>query len=159
MLLDELYVKQRELDDILPSVRLKREYFCKLFLEYQNVFENVLYIHNPFCPRKCRYCHCQSMVTNSKEEVNEFYYKLLPAHFALYGELMSYVHFDQVYFGGGTPTYADTDMLEFVFNSIPYFSEIDNKCIEASPSTLSREHLYLFQKYKFKFLSMGIQSL
>lgn len=64
-----------------------------------------------------------------------------------------------MYFGGGTPTILSYELLNRVFDMIPNFDKIPNKCIEASPSTLTLEHIELLAQNKFSFLSLGIQSL
>lgn len=67
--------------------------------------------------------------------------------------------FDEVYFGGGTPTILSPKQLNQIFDMIPDFGKIPNKCIEASPNTLTLEHIELLARKKFSFLSLGIQSL
>jgi coproporphyrinogen III oxidase-like Fe-S oxidoreductase len=46
-----------------------------------------------------------------------------------------------------------------IFDLIPDFRKIKNKCLESTPSTLTDAHIQLFREYNFSFLSVGIQSL
>jgi radical SAM superfamily enzyme len=134
------------------------EYFIEKFL-IKNSNKNVLYVHTPFCLSKCKYCKYMSTCNYTEKDLDNFYNSILPAHIKLYSDIFSNIIFDEVYFGGGTPTIVDAGTLSKVFNSIPNFDKIPIKCIETSPNTLSYEHISLFQKYNFSFVSVGIQSL
>jgi coproporphyrinogen III oxidase-like Fe-S oxidoreductase len=67
--------------------------------------------------------------------------------------------FHQVYFGGGTPTTADPETLEGVYKKIPNFANIPLKATEASPYTITDEHIDLFHRWGFKYVSLGVQTL
>lgn len=121
--------------------------------------KNVLYVHSPFCLKKCGYCICPSVVNANAADRNDYLNNILLKQISGYADIFRNVHFDEVYFGGGTPTLWDVKQLERIFNAIPGFESIPVKCMEASPQTLQREHLDLLRKYHFQFLSVGIQSL
>lgn len=137
----------------------KKDFFINAFLNDSQQNKKVLYVHTPFCLQKCSYCTCGSKANYSIEEFKHFYESIIPKHISEYEKIFSTIKFDQVYFGGGTPTIANAKILRKVFESIPNFKEIPNKCIEASPHTLTMEHLSLFKEYNFNFISIGIQSL
>ena len=146
------------LDVLLPSQQ-KKEFFISSFLRSSKDNKKVLYIHTPFCQQKCRYCTCGSKANFSFDEYKKFYEETLPFQIAEYNEIFDKVQFDQVYFGGGTPTIAEAQVLEGVFNLIPNFERIPNKCLEASPHTLTVDHVDLLKKFNFSFVSIGIQTL
>lgn len=123
-----------------------------------NGHKKVLYIHIPYCLSKCKYCKWQSSI-GTTTNVNEHCLYLLPDQINKVKELFDNINFDEVYFGGGTPTIANHHTLEKLFKSIPNFINILNKCIEASPDTLTGDHVKLFKEYKFNFVSVGIQTL
>ena len=133
------------------------KYFSHAFIKSKS--PKVLYVHTPFCNGKCGYCNAGTKGAFSKEEFNAFYENTYQKHLDVYSEIFENVKFDQVYFGGGTPTIAAAERLKEVFDMIPGFKAIAVKCIEASPHTLSDEHIKLFSEYGFSFLSVGIQSL
>lgn len=136
----------------------KRIYFNRRFIaEKKN--PKVLYVHTPFCKSKCSYCVYSSTVPNSQDEVKQFLDETIPAHIELYREIFDRVQFDEVYFGGGTPTFLTPEQLSGEFDLIPNFDKIPNKCMEASPTTITREHIALLKEKKFSFLSVGIQCL
>lgn len=135
-----------------------RQIFRNLF-RVPNHWQNVLYVHTPFCPQKCKYCIYASIIPSGKEQMNEFYYKILPAQIEYYRDVLENVEFDQVYFGGGTPSIADPETLATVYNQIPNFKNIPMKASEASPYTITDEHIDLFHQYGFTYISLGVQTL
>jgi len=136
----------------------KVDLFNQLFLIECN-WQNVFYMHTPFCLRKCHYCIYGSKVPGSREEIKTFYSSVIPRQIAQYKHTLENVKFDQIYFGGGTPTIVDADTLEGVYEKIPNFKDIPIKATEISPYTVTDEHIDLFHKYRFAYVSMGVQTL
>lgn len=130
----------------------------RLFL-IENNWQNVFYMHTPFCLQKCYYCIYSSKVPSSSKEMEEFYNKVIPRQVAEYRDILEKVTFDQAYFGGGTPTIADPKTLERVYKGIPGFNDIPIKTTEASPFTITDEHIDLFRQYGFVYVSFGVQTL
>ncbi|MCP4221235.1 MAG: radical SAM protein, partial [bacterium] len=119
----------------------------------------MLYVHTPFCVQKCFYCIYQSREPAGREELEEFYTRVLPEQIQRYRSALEQVGFQQIYFGGGTPTIADAEMLEGMYKQIPGFDDIPLKAGEASPYTVTDRHIDLFHKYDFKYISLGVQTL
>lgn len=132
------------------------EDFNRIYLESD--WKKVLYIHIPFCPQKCKYCICKSS-TGTQEMVISFVENELLLQVKEAYELLNTVKFDEVYIGGGTPTFVPASILRKIFDTIPNFKDIPKKCIEGSPNTIALEHIELFKEYNFSFISIGIQSL
>ena len=141
------------------SLSEKREVFINSFISEHKDRPNILYVHTPFCTSRCAYCIYDSTDEYSLDELNSFYDNELKRQIESYRDIFENVVFDQVYFGGGTPTICTADKLKSVFGLIPYFSNIKNKCIESTPATLTDNHIKLLKEYDFSFLSVGIQSL
>jgi coproporphyrinogen III oxidase-like Fe-S oxidoreductase len=133
-------------------------YVNKLFA-IPNNWQNVLYVHTPFCVQKCFYCVYSSKVPDSPAEKEEFYQTVLPQQIEQYRPALEGVGFDQVYFGGGTPTIAAADVLEQLYRQLPGFRHIPFKASEASPYTVTDAHLELFHTYRFNYVSLGVQTL
>lgn len=132
--------------------------FKSLFL-IKNYWKNVLYVDIPFCKQRCRFCtHYFKCIPRNLTEVNNFYNKILSSQISAYQEILEKTKFDQVAFGGGTPTIAGYQSLERIFKKIPNFKEIRLKIIEASPDTLTDRHIDLFRKYNFTTISIGVQT-
>lgn len=114
-----------------------------------------LYIHIPFCLKKCAYCDFNSAVApdSKKEEyVN-----------ALICEMSEYrgAEVDTVYIGGGTPTALRTELLERVIENIKVnFSVSQNAefTVEMNPKTADLKKLRMMHKMGVNRLSIGIQS-
>ena len=143
---------------MINSSKNKVEFFNKLFL-IENNWENVFYVHTPFCLQKCYYCIYSSKVPSSKEEMKGFYDHVIPRQIEQYKNILENVTFDQIYFGGGTPTIADPGILEKIYKRIPGFIDIPLKTTEASPYTITDEHIDLFHEYGFAYVSFGVQTL
>ena len=140
------------------SPKEMREIFIQKFKE-ETGNKKVLYIHTPYCNGKCRFCICPSISYRSLEDVKSFAKNILPGQIDLYRDIFDAVSFDEIYFGGGTPTLYSAKELEEIFALIPGFDSIPVKSMEGSPNTLALEHLDLFKENHFSFLSLGVQSL
>ena len=136
---------------------LSDEAFNDLYIKGKG--RRVLYIHFPYCPQKCRYCVCKSRECPDGGYVDEYVQKDMLAQIEKARDILEQVCFEEIYIGGGTPTYASAGMLEALFRAIPNLEGIPNKCIEGSPNTLAQEHLDLLKAWNFDYLSLGIQSL
>lgn len=134
------------------------ELFNQLFT-IENNWKNVFYVHTPFCLQRCHYCVYSSRVPCSSQEMEIFYSNILPQQIEDYKPIMDNITFNQVYFGGGTPTIVSAERLENIYKGIPNFKNIPVKITEISPYTVTNEHLDLFRQYGFIYVSMGIQTL
>lgn len=153
-----LIIKLAETRDINPIDNSKNRWkFTQDFIAPTRR-KRALYIHTPFCPTKCKYCKWATSPGHISD-VSNHWINRLPNQVQQYKEIFDNVIFDEVYFGGGTPTFTDAANMEYLFDNIPNFDKIKNKCMEASPNTLTTEHLYLLRSYNFNFLSIGIQTL
>jgi oxygen-independent coproporphyrinogen-3 oxidase len=112
-----------------------------------------LYIHIPFCKRKCNYCAFYSVVSNAWQNEAEFFQSLekelseLPPDFSP----------ETIFIGGGTPTAPDFQTLEDFFPSLGRFSPKEFS-VEANPGTVDRQKLDLLKKSGVNRLSIGVQS-
>ena len=114
-----------------------------------------LYVHIPFCLKKCKYCDFNSAVM--PESAQEEYVN------ALICEMSEYTgtKVDTVYIGGGTPTVLNTETLKKVIEGIKiHFTLSPNTefTVEMNPKTADREKLEMLFKSGVNRLSIGIQS-
>lgn len=115
-----------------------------------------LYIHIPFCLKKCNYCDFVSAQCDN-ETINAYFG-------ALKHEIAAYkgICIDTVFFGGGTPScvaaHHIADILEAVHThmSIKNGSEIT---IEANPCTITPDKLNIYRQIGINRISLGVQSL
>ncbi len=139
-------------------MRHRRQLFSTLY-QADSKWSKVLYIHTPFCLQQCRYCVFPSRSDFTSEDFSFFYEKIIPEQIESYRPIFDAEEFDEVYFGGGTPTIASADIIREMYQRIPGFRRISIKSTEASPKTLTEDHIRLFEGYEFSFLSIGVQSL
>jgi coproporphyrinogen III oxidase-like Fe-S oxidoreductase len=131
--------------------------FNQLFV-IENNWANVFYMHTPFCIQRCHYCVYSSRVPSSGQELEAFYSRILPRQIERYKPILDNITFDQAYFGGGTPTIVTADKLEGIYKQVPNFKDIPVKTTEISPYTVKDEHIDLFRRYGFIYVSMGVQT-
>ncbi|MFC2058238.1 radical SAM family heme chaperone HemW [Chloroflexota bacterium] len=117
----------------------------------------VLYIHVPFCIRKCNYC---SFVSYRYSEAD------IPAYFgALEKELSWRANGERVrsmYFGGGTPSLLSDEYIGGVLSTIKSSFTVDEPAeitIEANPGTVNMAYLKALRKLGVNRLSLGVQSM
>jgi oxygen-independent coproporphyrinogen-3 oxidase len=116
-----------------------------------------LYIHIPFCQKKCYYCDFYSLATNvdvidkyAKEVANEIY---------LFSKNNPNYYISTIYLGGGTPSLLSLENLEIITNSIysNFECNIDEFTIEVNPN--SSQNLEHYKKFGIDRISLGVQSL
>ena len=116
-----------------------------------------LYVHIPFCRRKCNYC---SFISYENKESSIPDYIL-----ALQKELLYYTGsntISSIYFGGGTPSLLSVKQLNDILQTIHTVFRVDDKSeisLEANPGTIDTNYLSAIRKAGFNRLSLGIQSL
>ncbi len=116
-----------------------------------------IYIHIPFCHRKCGYCDF-----NSYARMDALVEPFLEAlHCEIAQSPYSGERFDTIFFGGGTPTYLSGDalagILEHLTRQFKIASDAEITC-EANPGSVTREQLQLMHRAGFNRLSIGVQS-
>ena len=118
-----------------------------------------LYIHIPFCVRKCHYCGFYS-TTYTKPQADE-YIASLRLEAASYQRAFVGRTFDSVYMGGGTPTALSSEQLKKLIVTVHEHFQIsrDAECtVEANPNTVSGSQLMLLREGGVNRLSLGVQS-
>jgi len=118
-----------------------------------------LYIHVPFCLKKCLYCDFCSFPSYT-EEVMDAYVKRLKSDIERYSKVFNGT-VDTVYFGGGTPTLLKERHFDSIFETIDKHYAIDEGAeisCECNPATVDREYLKSINKIGINRLSIGLQS-
>ncbi len=118
-----------------------------------------LYLHFPFCIRKCRYCDFPSYAGRES--------RMVPYLRALFREMQSYGNLGQdyeigtIFMGGGTPTLCDGDSLVRVLDQCRACFPVRKDAeitVECNPGTADREKLRTLAKGGFNRLSIGLQA-
>ena len=119
-----------------------------------------IYIHIPFCIKKCNYCDFCSFPSVSDED-KERYVDALCREIASWSEKVKDRIVDTVYFGGGTPTLLNIAQLEKIINTVR-----ENFCVsenveittECNPKTADLEYFKGLKFLGFNRISLGVQS-
>ncbi len=121
-----------------------------------------LYLHTPFCVRKCNYCDfCSFPEESVSSSQRAEYIDTLVAEITGYKREPK-IAVDTVFFGGGTPSLLAPSEIERIFAAIGEAFEITPDAeitIEANPKTLSRGKLELYRNLGINRLSIGLQSI
>lgn len=119
-----------------------------------------LYIHIPFCVAKCIYCDFLSGPADY--DARERYVK------ALCGEIENFAKEEgrvyevkTVFFGGGTPSVLENELMEQILSTISKNFQVKRDCeftIECNPGTVNYDKLRLYKDFGVNRLSFGLQS-
>ena len=127
-----------------------------------------LYIHIPFCKRKCEYCDFKSYA--GKEELVDEYIKWLKYEVKEVGEgnrldyennLDKLAIVKTIYIGGGTPSLIDSKYINEILEVVKQNYTLENDLeitIEVNPGTVNQEKLEQYKKSGINRLSIGLQS-
>lgn len=138
-----------------------------------------LYIHIPFCVRKCHYCDFLS--APSDEATRERYVQALCREIISYKEMAAEYRVCTVFFGGGTPTLLNPEQFERIIGVIreTFFADGNERAdkgrpesldsetkqkenieftVECNPGTLTEELLSCLKQLGVNRLSIGLQS-
>ncbi len=118
-----------------------------------------LYLHIPFCVRKCLYCDFLS--APSDEAARKAYLEALTAE--IKGRAREYDAYDvtSVFVGGGTPSVLEGEQMEQLLCAVRenYHVEADAEItVEVNPGTVDAEKLFCFRRAGINRLSIGLQS-
>lgn len=118
-----------------------------------------LYLHIPFCVRKCNYCDFFSASGTPKEQAD--YVSAMIQEIQSYQELSGEYEVQTIFLGGGTPSLLTPEQIEQIFNAIYHtFSVNENAEItmEMNPGTVDIEKLHAMKAAGVNRLSIGLQS-
>lgn len=119
-----------------------------------------LYIHIPFCRRKCAYCDFYSLA--GQDERMDAYTAALCAHLTEVSAYASVHTVDTVYFGGGTPSLLGEKRLSKLLKTVQKKYRLARDAeitLEANPESAGdRRELHRLRKAGFNRVSLGMQS-
>lgn len=118
-----------------------------------------LYIHIPFCVRKCNYCDFLSFPET--DDMIDAYCRALIEEIKQTGERVRGESVRSVFVGGGTPSILMPEQITEIFLQIrkSFLLEADAEItIESNPGTLDEEKLQCYQEIGINRLSIGLQS-
>ena len=119
-----------------------------------------LYLHIPFCLRKCKYCDFYS-VPGANDELKDRYVNALIAHMNEYKLQAKGYAVNTIYFGGGTPSLLTEKQLKLIMKKLRSCFTVTPGCeisMEVNPGTVDFQKLKAFRKCGINRLSIGVQS-
>lgn len=119
-----------------------------------------LYVHIPFCVKKCEYCDFLSW--SAGEEEREQYVNALLTEIESYRDFAKGYRVSTIFVGGGTPSVLLPKQMEQVLQKIYEVFELEKRpeiTVEVNPGTVDEEKLQCYKKNGVNRLSMGLQSV
>lgn len=119
-----------------------------------------LYLHIPFCMKKCGYCDFLSW--KGTEEEQEIYVQSLIREIGSYEEFAKNYKVSTVFVGGGTPSILTGEQMERIFDAISKVFWLEKRpeiTLEMNPGTVTVEKLKAYKRAGVNRLSMGLQSV
>lgn len=118
-----------------------------------------IYIHIPFCTKKCGYCDFYSVKWNEMQEYQ--YIQSAINEIKSYSALSKKFVVDSIYVGGGTPSIISPENLDNIIGTIRGIFAVNKDCeisMEANPNSLAK-NLKIYKEIGINRLSIGVQSL
>ncbi len=120
-----------------------------------------LYIHIPFCRKRCKFCYFRVYTDKNSNEV-ETYLDALGQEVALYADRAGLKdrHFEFVYFGGGTPSFLSEAQLQRLVDRIAKYwnwEKAKEVTFECEPGTLKKSKLETIKAIGVTRLSLGVE--
>ena len=118
-----------------------------------------LYVHIPFCFKKCAYCDFLSFSCDEKTQLA--YGDALIREIEFYGPKMQDYFVTTIFVGGGTPTWLNEDKMVEILDAIYTYFNVSGDAeitLECNPGTVTRSKLEKYRHAGVNRLSIGLQS-
>lgn len=119
-----------------------------------------LYIHIPYCVKKCKYCDFLSAPGSASER--QKYVESLCERIRSYAEPMKAYHVVSIFLGGGTPSILEPEQTGAIFDAVYDAFRVDEDAeitTEMNPQTVTEEKLRSYREAGINRLSIGLQSV
>jgi len=119
-----------------------------------------IYVHIPFCVKKCNYCDFYSLTDSHL--INK-YLDSLSREIELNRKVieLNQKRYRTIYFGGGTPSFLSSsqiDNLFSIFESIKPFKDLEESVFEANPESIDEEKIKILKSHNINRISLGLQT-
>lgn len=128
-----------------------------------------LYLHIPFCKKKCDYCDFYSLPLGYfEEDIVEIYFDCLIKELNFYSSFFRNTTIESIYIGGGTPNSIDNIKIEKFFEKFfislsninkNFQSYLKETTIEINPQFVNKDQIKILKRFPFNRISLGVQSL
>lgn len=117
-----------------------------------------IYLHIPFCKKRCIYCDFFSTTQGEKKEI---YVEALCQELEIRKNYLKGEPIETIYLGGGTPSQLSDKELSLLFDTITRQFEVKENAeitFEANPDDLSLDYLKLLRAFPVNRISIGVQT-
>lgn len=117
-----------------------------------------IYLHIPFCKRRCIYC---DFFSTTQSNLMPQYIDALCRELEIRKDYLEGEQIETIYWGGGTPSQLNEKLFEQVFHTIDANYQVSDEAevtLEANPDDLTPAYIDMLRKLPFNRLSMGIQT-
>ena len=117
-----------------------------------------IYIHIPFCKRRCIYCDFFSTIQSEKKPT---YIHALCQELEMRKNYLEGEEIETIYLGGGTPSQLTEKELNEIFTSLYNIYKVKEDAeitLEANPDDLTPEYVSMLRRLPINRISMGIQT-
>ena len=118
-----------------------------------------VYVHIPFCKRKCIYCDFYSIASS---RLSDRYVKAVGMEAQLRGQEIAGMPVKTLYIGGGTPSVLSFEQLSVLIEGLRAavdLSHVEEFTVEVNPDDVTHEFAEQLLKLGVNRVSMGVQSL
>jgi oxygen-independent coproporphyrinogen-3 oxidase len=121
-----------------------------------------LYLHIPFCRKRCHFCYFRVYTDKNASEVGQ-YLDILAREWELYGRFPAVAGrpLNFVYFGGGTPSFLSTQQLRTLvgrLTAVTPWTKAEEITFECEPGTLTESKLAAIRRLGVTRLSLGVEN-
>ena len=121
-----------------------------------------LYLHIPFCRKRCHFCYFRVYTDKNAQEVVD-YLDVLAREWEIYAKLPAVAGrpTNFVYFGGGTPSFLSTRQLRTLVDRLSAVSpwrDAEEITFECEPGTLAGDKLSVIRDIGVTRLSLGVEN-
>jgi len=120
-----------------------------------------LYIHIPFCTKKCTYCMFFSGIPRGQEDIDA-YLQTLAQQARYFSVPFSGIRFRHLAIGGGTPGLLTSGQMDFLLETLFRhfeFHDYGDRLFECTPGSVTPDKLDVLKKRGINRVSIGVQSL
>ena len=117
-----------------------------------------IYIHIPFCKRRCIYC---DFFSTTRSEKKPTYVRALCQELAIRKDYLEGEEIETIYLGGGTPSQLTEEELSAIFTNLYNIYKVKKDAeitLEANPDDLTPEYVSMLRRLPVNRISMGIQT-
>ena len=117
-----------------------------------------IYIHIPFCKRRCIYC---DFFSTTQSDQKSTYVRALCEELRIRKDYLQEEDIETIYLGGGTPSQLSQKELESIFTTIYNIYKVKEDAeitLEANPDDLTPEYVTMLRQLPINRISMGIQT-